>query len=342
MSAPRLTAVVLNLDGRDLLERMLPTLAAQDFDGARYVLLDDGSADGSPEWAADAFGRLEVVRNPENLGVTRAFNRAVELAAGTEYLALLNNDLELAPDYLSRLVAVLDAHPRAAAVIGKMRSARDPGRLDGAGDALQWSSAASRRGYGEPDDGRYDEPGEVFSACGGAAVYRMAAFEDVGLFDGDFVAYLEDVDWGFRARLRGWTARYEPRAEVLHVGGATTSRDARFYGRLQRRNQLLLVLKDYPARALAGHAPAVAGHHAAWLVASARDGMLGEHVRALGEVARMLPATWRKRRAIQAGRRVPVAALDAAMSPEPWAGDTLGERARSLAAAAAPLLRRPR
>ena len=223
-----------------------------------------------------------------------------------------------------------------------MRSARDPGRLDGAGDALQWSSAASRRGYGEPDDGRYDEPGEVFSACGGAAVYRMAAFEDVGLFDGDFVAYLEDVDWGFRARLRGWTARYEPRAEVLHVGGATTSRNARFYGRLQRRNQLLLVLKDYPARALAGHAPAVAGHHAAWLVASARDGMLGEHVRALGEVARMLPATLAQAPGDPGGPAG--AGRGARRGDEPGAvgGRTLGERARWLAAAAAPLVRRPR
>jgi GT2 family glycosyltransferase len=338
----RLTAVVLNLDGRELLERMLPTLAAQDVAGARFVLLDDGSTDGSPEWAAAAFEWLEVVRNPQNLGVARSFNRAVELAAGSDYLALLNNDLELAPDYLARLVAVLEADPGAAAAIGKMRSARDPSRLDGAGDALQWSSAASRRGYGEPDDGRYDTPGEVFSACGGAAVYRMAAFEDVGPFDGDFVAYLEDIDWGFRARLRGWTARYEPGAEVLHVGGATTGRDARFYGRLQRRNQLLLVLTNYPSRALALHAPAILGHHVAWLAASARDGMLGEHARALGEAALMLPATWRKRRAIQAGRRVPVGAIDAAMSPEPWAGATLGERARGLARAAAPLLGRPR
>jgi GT2 family glycosyltransferase len=340
---PRLTAVILNLDGRELLERMLPTLELDD-PAVRVIVLDDGSSDGSPEWVAREWGGrgVQVVRNPENLGVARSFNRAVELAAGSDHLALLNNDLELEPGYLRRLVEVLDAHPEAASVAGKMRSTRDPSRLDGAGDAFLWSSAATRRGYGEVDDGQYDAPAEVFSACGGAAVYRMAAFEDVGLFDGDFFAYLEDIDWGFRAQLRGWTARYEPSAVVHHVGGATTNRNAAFFGMLQRRNQLLLVLKDYPARALALHAPKIALHHAGWLVASVRDGVLGSHLRALGQVVQMLPSTLRKRRAIQRGRRVSVQRLDAIMSPEPYAGDTLGERMRSMAQAAAPLVRRPR
>jgi GT2 family glycosyltransferase len=336
----RLTAVVLNLDGQTLLQRMLPTLVSQDLADRRLILLDDGSTDGSPAWVARTFPDVEVVRNPGNLGVAVSFNRAVQIARGSDYLALLNNDLELESDYLSRLVDVLDAHPEAASVAGKMRSVRDPSRLDGAGDAFLWSSAATRRGYGELDEGQYDTPGEVFSACGGAAVYRMAAFADVGLFDGDFFAYLEDIDWGFRAQLRGWSARYEPAAVVHHVGGATTSRNAGFFGMLQRRNQLLLVIKDYPAAALVRHAPKVALHHAGWLVASVRDGVLRDHLRALGQVVRMLPATLRKRRAIQRGRRVGLERLDAVMSPEPYAGDTLGERARSMAAAAAPLFRR--
>lgn len=335
----RLTAVVLNLDGRALLERMLPTLAGQE---GRFVLLDDGSTDGSPEWVAREWPQIEVVRNPGNLGVARSFNRAIELAAGSDYLALLNNDLELEPGYLARLVEVLDAHPRAASAAGKMRSVRDPSRLDGAGDALMWSSAATRRGYGEVDTGQFDTPAEVLSACGGAAVYRMAAFADVGPFDADFFAYLEDIDWGLRAQLRGWTARYEPSAVVHHVGGATTNRDAAFYGMLQRRNQLLIVIKDYPARALARHWPKIVLHHAGWLVASVRDRVLGRHLRALAQVVAMLPATLRKRRAIQRGRRVPLARLDAVMSPEPYAGDSVGERLRSMARAAAPLVRRRR
>jgi GT2 family glycosyltransferase len=266
---PRVTAVVLNLDGRELLERMLPTLVDQDPD-ARLIVLDDGSSDGSPEWVEATYPQIEVVRNPHNLGVARSFNRAVELARGSDYLALLNNDLELEDGYLTTLAGVLDAHPEAASAAGKMRSVRDPARLDGAGDAFLWSSAATRRGYGEVDAGQYDTPGEVFSACGGAAVYRMAAFDDVGLFDGDFFAYLEDIDWGFRAQLRGWTALYEPSAVVHHVGGATTNRNAAFFGMLQRRNQLLLVIRTTrPARSRCTRRRSSCTTSAGWWPASA-------------------------------------------------------------------------
>jgi GT2 family glycosyltransferase len=339
MPAPRVTAVVLNLNGQELLERMLPTLVGQG--DARLIVLDDGSTDGSPEWLERDWPQVSVVRNPQNLGVAKSFNRAIELAAGSTYLALLNNDLELEPGYLDTLADRLDAHPEAASAAGKMRSVKDPAKLDGAGDAFLWSSAATRRGYGEVDTGQYDVACEVFSACGGAALYRMAAFDDVGTFDGDFFAYLEDIDWGFRAQLRGWTARYEPSAVVHHVGGATTSKRAGFFGMLQRRNQLLLVIKDYPARALVVHGPKVLLHHIGWLVASVRDGVLPDHLRALGQVVTMLPATLRKRRAIQRGRRVSLDRLDQVMTAEPYAGDSLGERARSMARAAAPLFRRP-
>jgi GT2 family glycosyltransferase len=335
------TAVVLTLDGRGLLEGMLPTLVAQDVPDLRVVVLDDGSADGTPEWLAECWPQVEVAVNETNLGVARSFNRAVELARGSDYLALLNNDLELAPDYVSRLVAALDAHPETASANGKMRNYRDRALLDGAGDAFMWSSIAIRRGWGQPDSGQFDAPCEVFSACGGAAVYRMAAFEDVGGFDEDFHAYLEDIDWGFRAQLRGWTARYVPGAEVFHVGGATTARNARFFGRLQRRNTLLLIVKDYPLAALLRHAPQILVHHAGWLVASMRDGVASDHLRAWAEALRMLPATLRKRRAIQAGRRVDVARLDSVMSPEPWAGLTLRERLAWVGRAIRPVLRLP-
>lgn len=315
------TAVVLTLDGRELLERMLPTLVAQDVPDLRIVVLDDGSADGTPEWLRAEWPQVEVVVNEANLGIARSFNRAVELARGSDHLALLNNDLELAPDYLSKLVAALEAHPEAGSANGKMRNAGDPSLLDGAGDQLMWSSITTRRGWGEPDRGQYDAADEVFSVCGGAALYRMAAFDDVGGFDEDFFAYLEDLDWGFRAQLRGWTARYVPDAEVLHVGGATTSRKAGFYARLQRRNALLMVLKDYPGAALARHLPRVAVHQLRWLLRSRREGSGRAHLAAWADALRMLPATLRKRRAIQRTRRVDLARLDAVMSPEPGRSD---------------------
>src|SRR5204862_350597 len=85
---------------------------------------------------------------------------------------------------------------------------RAPGVLDGAGDSLTWFGGAWRIGHGEPDDGRFDSPRFVLSACGGAALYRRTALEEVGRFDASFFAYLEDMDWGVRAQLLGWRCRY--------------------------------------------------------------------------------------------------------------------------------------
>ena len=311
------TAVVLTLDGRELLANMLPTLVAQDYEGLRIVVLDDGSSDGTAEWLRAEWPQVEVVVNESNIGIARSFNRAIELARGTDYLALLNNDLELAPDYVSRLVAALEAHPEAASANGKMRNFHDPTLLDGAGDLFMWSSIATRRGWQEPDRGQYEEADEVFSACGGAAVYRMAAFDDVGGFDEDFYAYLEDIDWGFRAQLRGWRARYVPEAEVLHVGGATTNRNKQFFARFQQRNIILVIIKNYPVRRMLSRLPWIAMQHGVWMAKSIRAGFGRAHLSAWADVVRMLPATLRKRRAIQRGKRVGIERLDDVMSPEP-------------------------
>jgi GT2 family glycosyltransferase len=227
-------------------------------------------------------------------------------------VVLVNNDVELDPGFLGALVAAADAHPGAASVASRMVVFGRRDVVDGAGDELYWHGMAYPRGRGEPV-GDWAEPGEVFSASGGAALYRRAALDAIGLFDEDFFAYQEDVDWGFRARLAGWTCRYEPRAVAYHVGGGTTDSLAAAHPlvyRLNRRNGVALVLKNYPAASLARH-----GHQVLWALAlglagSVGVGMLRVHLGAWAEAVRALPATLRKRRAVQALRTIPAAELE--------------------------------
>jgi GT2 family glycosyltransferase len=341
MSISRVTAVVLNYNGRHLLDTIVPSLLAQTYGELRAVVLDDGSTDGSGEYVRSRWPTVEVVELGQNVGITAALNRAVELATG-EYVALLNNDLELDPNWVTELVRTLDEHPNAGSVTGKMLDFYNRSMLDGAGDSFMWSSAAQRRGFRQPDRGQFDQPSQVFSPCAGAALFRRVTFEDVGGFDPDFFAYLEDVDWGFRAQLRGWQSHYEPRALAFHMGGATTGQNPRLYGGLQRRNQLLLIVKNYPARAIVRHWPKIVLHHGGWVAASIRDRMFLAHLSAWWMALRALPAALCKRRAIQRARRVDLAYLESIISPEPYAGDTAGQRVRSIASAAAPIFRRAR
>jgi GT2 family glycosyltransferase len=302
---PRISVTIPTYDGRELLDVVLPSVVAQEARGeVEIVVVDDGSSDGTARHLAERWPQVRVVVQP-NAGVSAAMNRCLEEASG-DYVALLNNDVELAPGFLELLAGELEAHPEAGSACGKMLDFADREIIDGAGDVMRWSGACWRRAHGERDRGQVDRREPVLSACGGAAMYRRATVLEVGPFDADFVAYLEDVDWGVRAQLRGWTCRYVPEARCFHMGSVTTGRaqlSAR-HAMLLRRNGVLLTLKTFPASALVVHLPRIAVHNLGWFAGSVRDGLGRAHLVAWGQAVRMLPATLRKRRAIQRRRTI--------------------------------------
>src|SRR5581483_12013375 len=175
---PRVTVVIPNYNGRELLATLLPTLAVQDT-AHDVVVVDDCSSDASVAYLSSDWPRVRVIVNEVNRGFAVTANRGIA-AASTEYIALVNTDVELEPSWLGLLVAALDAHPAAGSASGKSLSSADRTVLDGAGHTMSWSGAANRRGFGEPDRGQYDEPGPVISACAGYALYRRSAFEAIG------------------------------------------------------------------------------------------------------------------------------------------------------------------
>jgi GT2 family glycosyltransferase len=321
----RVTVAILNYDGRELLDAVMPSVLAQRYDGVHVVVVDNGSRDDSAEHVRRHWPTVKVIQIPENVGVAAALNRAVA-ASNSEFVALLNNDVELEPRWLGELINALDAHPEAASASGKLLRYHDREIIDAAGDLMLWSSAVVNRGSGQIDRGQFDRPQAVFAACAGAALYRRSAFEIVGPFDESFFAYLEDIDWAVRAQLSGLGSWYVPAAVGYHMGGATTSKRKGFYGRLQRRNQIVLVVKNFPAEALLRHGWKIAIHQLLWLAASARDGMLREHLRAWFDVLVRLPSALRARRAIQRSRLIGMRELDAIITASLPASESRVER----------------
>lgn len=311
MTEAVLTAVVLSYDGRHLLETVLPSLAAQSFPAVRIVVVDNGSRDDSVEWLAREWPDVYVVSLPENVGVTRALNVCVD-SSQTEFVALLNNDLELDPAFLGELVRALRAHPEAGSAGGKLLDFNDRTVIDGAGDTLTWRGNGHRRGHGERDSGQYDVPRAIFGACGGAAAYRRATLEQVGPFDEDFFAFFEDVDWSLRAQVAGWQCRYVPSAVVYHMGSATIGRGLSDFTRYHLwRNGIWLVTKSLPPRLLLRHAHQLAFGQLLNLAVAMRDRKLGIWLRSWRDGLRAMPAVLRKRRAVQRSRRVASGELEA-------------------------------
>lgn len=314
VSAPQASLVILNYDGRELLEAHLPSVLAQDHGSYEVVVVDNGSTDGSVALLRERWPQVRVVALERNVGVTAALNVMVREARGA-YVGMLNNDVDLAPDWLRILIGVLEADPEAAAAQGKLLRYFDRGVIDRAGDVVHTTSACFGRGAGEPDAGQYDAPADVFSAGGAAALYRRSAFDRVGFFDEDFFAYAEDVDWGFRAQLAGLRVRYEPAALGYHRGGATLGEINPFSLYHLRRNQLWMVLKNYPGRSLLRHGPAVVAFNLVGIVTGVRAGHGGVVWRAYRDALRGVPGALRKRRAIQRSRAIGAGELERMLAP---------------------------
>ena len=318
MTSPRISVVIPNWNGREWLDLVLPSLERQRFRDFEAIVVDNGSTDGSAAHVRERWPWVQVLALERNVGFAAGVNRGIEPSRG-EYVALVNNDMELHEDFLGALVAELDSNPGAASATAKMLTLGVRDVIDGTGDVLRWSGVVMPRGRGERDAGQYDAPAEVFSACGGAALYRRSAFDEVGPFDEAFFAQMEDVDWGFRARLLGHGCRYVPAAVAYHAGSASMQGGERpdpwFWG-LSVRNCIWMWAKCYPGGAVARHAHLLLAHELAGLYFALREGMARAQLRAWRDALRGLPRVVRQRRTIQASRRIGRAELEQVIAPE--------------------------
>ncbi len=222
--------------------------------------------------------RIEL---PDNEGTTGSINRAVE-ATDSQYVLLLNNDIELQPDYVEKLVCALDADSKLGFAVGKLLRATQRTHLDGAGDAMSMAGAAYRLGNLDPDFGQFDQAVPVISGCGAAVLYRRETFVECGGLDLEFFAYLDDLDLGLRAQLLGFGGMYLPDAIAYHIGSATLGEalHPRVIEYLTR-NQIYLLLKDYPRPVLRCLLPRIAVYQWMWLVFALRNRALGAYLRGL-------------------------------------------------------------
>lgn len=259
-------------NGRTWLDGCLSSIAAQTISPLEVIAVDNGSDDDSVAHLRSAHPAVRVLELGVNTGFAHAVNRGIEAAQG-DLVAVLNTDIVLDPDWLERMATALRNHPNAASVACKMLELGDDTRIYDAGDVLRRDGACEQRGRFCADDGSWNQPGEVFGACAGAALYRRDAVFSVGGFDERYFAYLEDVDLALALRMAGWRCLYEP-VIARHAGEGSSHALRGGHRRLVARNTLLLVAKWFPARWL----PLVAYRQAGWLCHALRERALADHL----------------------------------------------------------------
>jgi GT2 family glycosyltransferase len=264
----KITAIVPVWNGRELLERLLASLAAQTEPAAELLVVDNGSHDGAPELARERGAR--VISMGRNAGFAAAVNRGIREARG-EWIAVLNNDVELAPDYLEKLRAA-DSWFATGKILRDACPRSDPAMVDATFDALCRGGTAWRVGSGRPDAAIFSTARTISSPPWTAALFRADLFRRVGLLEETFESYLEDVDFGLRCAAQKIAGRYVPAALAWHRGSATLGRWHPETVRLIARNQLLLIARHYPDRLLVGWLWPILAAHSLWGAVAFRHG----------------------------------------------------------------------
>lgn len=250
------SVVILNWNGRQLLEQFLPSVCANTNSGyAEVVVADNGSTDDSVDYVTQNYPGVKMIRLEQNYGFAGGYNRALE-KIDTPFAVLLNSDVEVTPGWLDSLVEYALNHPEMGACQPKIRAYRERDKFEYAGAS---GGFIDRYGYAfcrgrifdtvEIDGGQYDDVIEIFWATGACLFVRMDSYHAAGGLDEDFFAHMEEIDLCWRIHLLGKRIVVIPSSVVYHLGGATLSvaNPQKIY--LNFRNNLFLLYKNLPVSA---------------------------------------------------------------------------------------------
>lgn len=259
---PLVSVIIVNYNGRIFLQKCISSLLVQSYPAIEIILVDNGSSDDSIEYVKKEFPSIRIIANKGNLGFAKGNNIGIKAANG-ELIATANNDTVVVSKWVEELVKAINSDENVGMCASKMLFMKNPELINSTGICISRSGACWDRGMFESDKGQYESIGEVFGPCAGAAMYRKSMLDEIGLFDEDFYAYMEDADIAFRGRLAGWKCLYVPKAVVYHAHGATGGYGTDYTIYYGNRNIIWNSFKNFPYRLLITSLPWIVGRNLA-------------------------------------------------------------------------------
>ena len=249
----KVALVLLSYNSRAYLERFLPFVLKTDYTDYRLIVVDNASTDDTMEFLQNEYPQIDILHIDVNHGFTNGFVESLACIKA-KYYALLTSDVEVPPQWLTPLVKAMDEDEKLGACQPKIKAYKERDSFEYAGAS---GGFMDRFGYMfcrgrifdhvEKDKGQYDEPIDVFWASGAVFLLRSDVYHQVGGFDNDFFAHMEEIDLCWRIQRAGYAIKAIPRSEVYHVGGSVI-----LYGSTEKtyhnyRNNLIMLIKNLPA-----------------------------------------------------------------------------------------------
>jgi len=253
----KVAVVILNWNGEYYLKKFLGNVLDNSQNGYTEVIVaDNASTDNSVEWLKENHPDVRIIQNRLNEGFARGYNEVLKQVEA-EYYVLLNSDVEVTPDWIEPVVQLMDNNPDVSAVQPKILAYHDRESFEYAGAA---GGFIDKYGYPfcrgrffqhmEKDTGQYDDTCEVFWATGACMFVRSKVYHELGGLDGDFFAHMEEIDFCWRMKQKGYRIMFTPESKVFHVGGGTLPKSSSFKTYLNIRNNNAMLYKNLPRKRL--------------------------------------------------------------------------------------------
>lgn len=315
----RMSVVIPTWNGLRHLPACLAALLPQLPPASELLVVDNGSTDGTAAWVRQHVPQVRLLRMRQNLGFAGGVNTGIRAARPGDDILLINDDAFAEPGFIDALQAALRAAPEAGAIAGVLTFAHRPQLIAAAGIRARIDGVALDAWIGRSVSDLPAQPQPIMGASGGAVLLRRPMLDDIGLYEGGFFNYLEDVDLAWRALLRGWQTILAPGAQARHVYSATSGQGSPFKQRLLGQNRIAAIVRCFPAALLARCLIAIARYDllaVVYAAATNQPAIIGGRLQALGKLSLYV----QQRRAIQARTTAPLTTFSRWLEPvpDPW------------------------
>lgn len=249
---PAVAVVILNWNGKNFLQQFLPSVLASTYSNLRIIVADNASSDDSVQYVQQTFPSVEIMVSKENYGFAKGYNYFLQQIQ-SDYYVLLNSDVEVQPNWIEPVIALMENDAKIAACQPKLLAYHNKTEFEYAGACGGWIDTLGypfSRGRVfdvlEKDEGQYNNAIPVFWASGAAFFVRAECYHQMGGFDPFFFAHQEEIDLCWRLQRAGYTIYVCPQSVVYHVGGGTLPAGSNRKVYLNFRNNLIMLTKNMP------------------------------------------------------------------------------------------------